>query len=80
MKVAVFAMKYCQCGKSPIYQGLRYCVLRCDQFTASGLGPGSRSIVVMPAVANQLGAAAGLLSNWFAVTVFLSTQEKGAQC
>ena len=51
-------------------------VLRCDQFRS---GPGSRSIVVMPAVANQLGAAAGLLSNWFAVTVFLSTQEKGAQ-
>ena len=54
-------------------------MLRCDQFTASGLGCGSRPIVVMPAVANQLGAAAGLLSNWFAVTVFLSTQEKGAQ-
>ena len=32
---------------------------------------------MMPAVANQLGAAAGLLSNWFAVTVILSTQEKG---
>ena len=73
MKVAVFAMKYCQGGKFPIYHGL---VLRCDQFRS---GPGSRSIVVMPAVANQLGAAAGLLSNWFAVTVFLSTQEKGAQ-
>ena len=51
----------------------------CLGVISSGLGPGSRSIVVMPAVANQLGAAAGLLSNWFAVTVFLSTQEKGAQ-
>ena len=40
---------------------------------------GSRPIVVMPAVANQLGAAAGLLSTWFAVNVFLSTPEKGAQ-
>ena len=77
MKVAVFAMKYCQCGKSPIYPSFIHCVLRCDQFRS---GPGSRSIVVMPAVANQLGAAAGLLSNWFAVTVFLSTQEKEAQC
>ena len=49
-------------------------VLGCDQFRS---GPGSRSIVVMPAVANQLGAAAGLLSNWFAVTVSLHTRERG---
>ena len=76
MKVAVFVVKYCQGGKFPIYQGLINSMLRCDQFRS---GPGSRPIVVMPAVANQLGAAAGLLSNWFAVTVFLSTQEKGSQ-